>query len=661
MSNKLTSRQYVEQLLERSHREPNNVYLHVSIGEACLRNGDTDGAFKAFNRAAELDPSSYFRSLVYEWSGYINRKAGKVSEAITAYNQWAQIDRASSFPLDRWGAVLARENMAVDLLLLRSMYKKRLEQSPDDPELRASLALLSFVLGQDAIDEETTLLELASSALEAEYDSLPMRYLMGLLYMRIAHFESADSEFKKVVELDPEQTWCEYRFNLNWSSESAMLMRARIAHIQRRYDDALRLCSDCIDNSDKLNPFAPIEEIISIHMEREEYIRALQIFSAFGPLLTESPSLRRMYSRCLLGAGQIEAAAQIYENAQKKEEPDAEQRSQNNASNSESASSGVKDEIAAASASTTLESELLCDSGEYDKAIEAWKKLLLTYPDNLSLTADAAVGAAKVYARQERYDKAISVLEGCMTTNPKVAKNLEIWKLLSNYYKTSDQTLKYRLARIQVQSLTPAEEDSFNNEIIAVPVPNSGIVALGISARAMDGSGIVKVTGTETVASTMEIAWTYLRSEAKNLGLPDPNAYDFHIHLRDMSADINRELNLLSEYLGNESVTDENLGTGEELGLAFLLAMVSALSGTSGGALCVVGGRLDLQGRVYSSPQLAAGLQRMYDAGVRWKRLILPRAINADMEHMPQTIWSTPNLTLCSNARQAVKAWLIDS
>ena len=80
----MTSRQYVEQLLERSHREPNNVDLHVSIGEACLRNGDTDGAFKAFNRAAELDPSSYFRSLVYEWSGYINRKAGKVSEAITS-------------------------------------------------------------------------------------------------------------------------------------------------------------------------------------------------------------------------------------------------------------------------------------------------------------------------------------------------------------------------------------------------------------------------------------------------------------------------------------------------------------------------------------------------------------------------------------------------
>ena len=395
-------------------------------------------------------------------------------------------------------------------------------------------------------------------------------------------------------------------------------------------------------------------------MEREEYIRALQIFSAFGPLLTELPSLRRMYSRCLLGVGQIEAAAQIYENARKKDESKAEKGPVSSQSSAEP-TAVVKDEIAAASASTTLEAELLCDSGEYDKAIETWQKLLLTYPDNLSVTAEVALGAAKVYARQEHYDKAIAVLEGCMSTNPKVAKNLEIWKFLSNYYKNSDQTLKYRLARIQVQSLTPAEEDSFNNEIIAVPVPNSGVVALGISARAMDGSGIVKVTGTETVASTMEIAWTYLRSEAKNLGLPDPNAYDFHIHLRDVSADINRELNLLSEYLGNESLADENLGAGEELGLAFLLAMVGALSATSGGALCVIGGRLDLQGRVYSSPQLAAGLQRMYDAGVRWKRLILPRAINADMEHMPQTIWSTPNLTLCSNARQAVKAWLIDS
>ena len=196
MNKKISARNYVDKLLERAQREPNNVELHINIGEACLRDGDTDGAFKAFNRAAELDPSSYFRSLVQEWSGYIYKKAGRVTEAITAYTQWAQIDRLSPEPLDRWGSILASENMWVDLLLLHSTYKKRLEQT-DDPQLRTSLALLTFALGQEAVDEETSLLELASSVLEVEYDSLPMRYLMGRLYMRLNHWERADSEFKR--------------------------------------------------------------------------------------------------------------------------------------------------------------------------------------------------------------------------------------------------------------------------------------------------------------------------------------------------------------------------------------------------------------------------------------------------------------------------------
>ncbi|MGM9991936.1 MAG: tetratricopeptide repeat protein [Candidatus Bruticola sp.] len=673
-SKKLTSRQYAEQLLERSHREPNNVDLHISIGEACLRNGDTDGAFKAFNRAAELDPNSYFRSLVYEWSGYINKKGNQISEAITAYTQWAQTDRVTSYPLDRWGAILAQENMAVDLFLLRSMYKKRLEQNPDDPELLASLALLSFVLGDNAIDEETSLLQLASNALEAEYDSLPMRYLMGLLYMRIAHFDSADSEFEKVLELDSEGTWREYRFALDWSSESAMLMRARIAHIQKNYDKALSLCFLCILQLHKLNPFLIFEEMISIKMEQEDYAGAVEIFTNMVPdsiAKDTPPSLLRMLARCLLGIGQIDAAVRFYEfekraelgsTAQSESEEDDNEEDdslKNDSEEDDNLKTPSQDEITAAVARTSLEADLLCDSGEYDKALESWQKLDAAYPD-IDIP-EVYLGKSKIMSQQKKHEDAIKILEYAVGLLGKQTKNIDIWNQLAILYKKSDQTLKYRLARIQIQSLTPQEEEPFSSEIIAVPPSSFPIIALGISARSMEGSGNIKITGTESVASAMEIAWTYLRSEARSLGLPDPNSYDIHIHIRDISFDINKKLNTLSEYLGTYKLDENSFSSSEELGLAFLLAMVSALTGSSGGNLCVVGGRIDLQGRIYSSTQLASGLQRMYESGVRWKRLILPRSINAEMEHIPQSVWSTPNLSLCSNARQAIKAWLLDS
>ncbi|MGM9999163.1 MAG: tetratricopeptide repeat protein [Candidatus Bruticola sp.] len=657
----LTSRQYAERLIERSHREPNNVDLHISIGEACLRNGDTDGAFKAFNRAAELDPSSYFRSLVYEWSGYINKKAGKISEAVTAYNQWAQIDRASSYPLDRWGAVLAQGSMTVDLFLLRSMYKKRLEQAPEDPELRASLALLSFVLGENFIDEETSLLQLTSSALEAEYDSLPMRYLMGLLFMRIAHFDSADSEFKKVIELDPEKTWQEYRFGLNWSSESATLMRARIAHIQKRYDDALNLCLCSAVQLNKLDPFKLFEEMISIVMEMEDYLSALTFIKETIPeyiLELAPPSVHRMIARCELGVGKISAAAERYKKIEAESEPD--KVTQNVTKDCDTSDTPSKDEIAAAVARTSLEAELLCDSGEYDKAIESWDKLCNAYPD-LNIP-EACMGKAKAMICHGDYKGATNTLEhfldACQTDQ---VRNLELWNQLASLYKQLGETIKYRLARVQIQSMFHQEEESFDNEIIAIPSSSVPIIALGISARAIEGNGDVKVTGTNKVTAAVEIAWTNLRAEARNLELPDPNSYDIHIHIRDISFDVNKRLNILSEYLEGSKIEDGDWGNGEELGLAFLLAMVSALTGSSGGPLCVVGGRLDLQGRIYSSPQLTSGLQRMYEAGVRWKRLILPRSINADMEHIPQSVWLTSNLTLCSNARQAVRAWQFNS
>lgn len=666
MNKKISARNYVDKLLERAQREPNNVELHINIGEACLRDGDTDGAFKAFNRAAELDPSSYFRSLVQEWSGYIYKKAGRVTEAITAYTQWAQIDRLSPEPLDRWGSILASENMWVDLLLLHSTYKKRLEQT-DDPQLRTSLALLTFALGQEAVDEETSLLELASSVLEVEYDSLPMRYLMGLLYMRLNHWESADSEFKKVLELDTEKTWRERRFDLDWSSDSALLMRGRIAHIQQRYDQAFEICYACL-KSEIIGPLAPLEEIISMLMEQGAYHQALDILESTSDTVRAIPLMRRLYSRCLLGAGRIEEASKIYEKgdaldpslvalAKQALSPQEQEALSLESETPQAAESGESTSQDADLASNLLEAELTYDSGDFSQAAELYANLLTKYPTNDKV----ALGLAKAQADGGHLELAIATLESQLERLPQSARDLELWKALGNFYQSNGDTLKYRLSRIQIQSLSPVEDDSLNFEIITPAIPDSGLAAVGISARAVSGSGNIVATGIDDAKATIDIAWTYLRAEAKNLGLPDPSAYDFHIHLRDVSGDLLRTSREYQRELGGSLAGPDGPYCSEDIGLGVLLALVGAMTDSLNLGPSVVGGRLDLQGRIYSSPTLALSLQRMYNSGLRWKRLVLPRTITTNTERLPQSVWSTPDLILCSNAKQAIRAWRIDS
>lgn len=669
---RISSKEYADRLCERVQSDPSNLELNISLGEAYLRIGETEKANNAFAKAAELNPNSAFRSLIQEWNGYRYKKAGKLTKSISAYNQWAQLDDSSQ-PLDRWGAILASQGMNLDLLLLRSMYKKRLENGSADPELRVSFALLCYVLGQDMVSDDVSLIEWVSETLVMQYDSLPMRYLMGMLYMRINYWERAEIEFNKVIELDTEETWRELRFNLNWSSDSARFAKAQIAHIQGNISKALENCVASMRG--KLKSLAPLEEIISILAERESYDSALSFLENVAPLESipdESTELLTLYSRCYLGMGDIEKAGEICSRMedfrQKKEqairafmmnggtdEADDEDKvfvltgsdEKNQEEPEESEEEKEKRKLAAG----------LCAEKKYDEAAELLISSAEKNPANSGLSADLADALMK----DGKFSQAAGVLHKNLKANRQSAGNTEIWRRLIRCYKHSGDTIKQRLCELQLQTMLP-RENPLKAEIITVSVPGSSSAAIGVSARAVKGKGSISVTGVKPPEACTDTVIALLKADYEEFGLPDPRVFDLHINLRDAGADLSKNVGILDDDI-TSMVADSDGSCSEDVGLAMLLAAADALKRADGSVrepqtgLRIAGGRIDLSGGVYSTGTLSLGLQRFYHGEAVWRQVMLPRGVIADIERLPSTTWLQYDVSLCSNVKQAIEAW----
>ena len=672
MTKKLTKKsdEYIESLRARALNEPNNEEIQVDLGEACLLDNDVQGAIQAYNRAAELDPNSYFRSIVQEWLGYIYRKAYRITDSTTAYTRWAQIDTTSGRPLDRWRSVLVQNDMELSSLV--PMYKRRLEVSPNDLELRTSLVLLYHALGFKVIkteNEEQNLLDLASSILEIDCDNLSMHYLLGQLYLDSALLGNAESEFKKVQELDKERTWCEWRFNLNWTFQEASFMLGFLARLNGDSHKAMAIFKSYLEERNETGPYfvQALDGIIAMHMERGEYDLALDFIEEqqkkYDSLLLLLPNLRRIYSRCLLGIGKIEEATDIYSQADpEKIIFDLEQSESSNISTT-TPSKLNEDEQRASSA---------YERGDYSEAAQAYTSLLAQNPKECRY----ALRLSQAYAKQNKLTEAIKTLEeqlkdssvainaleekrldksGLATKTENFDTYLEIWQSLRSYYKETGDTLKYRLADIQFLSLTSNEDESNvdNCELIAPAAPDSKFAAVGISAKSAPGNGRLhhNCPDDSKIDAILEPVWFYLKAETAKLDLPNLNGLDVYVHLRGLGR------NPSVEFSNNLAETEPPL-CNSDIGLAVLTALVDVLKNRKySNHFCVVGGRLDLQGCIHSSPTLIKSLQHIYSTDLPVNALMLPKTVASSLELLPARILTVPHLLFCSDVNQALKLW----
>jgi len=138
-----------------------------------------------------------------------------------------------------------------------------------------------------------------------------------------------------------------------------------------------------------------------------------------------------------------------------------------------------------------------------------------------------------------------------------------------------------------------------------------------VETQAMKGRGGTKITGAPSRAmkDAIKTAYTFLRGHSKELGISkDPNEYDFHVQI----------VNLMQSKEGSET------------GVAFFIAMLSALLDKPVMEQLVVLGEMSIHGSLLKVPALSERLQLSMDNGA--KRVLIPSENKRDFGDIPSDV-----------------------
>ena len=135
-----------------------------------------------------------------------------------------------------------------------------------------------------------------------------------------------------------------------------------------------------------------------------------------------------------------------------------------------------------------------------------------------------------------------------------------------------------------------------------------------IEVQASKGKGALNITGapSQAIRDAIKTARTYLQANAARLGVNrDPGEYDFHVQI----------VNLMQSKEGSET------------GVAFLIAMLSAMLNRPAVESLVILGEMSIHGALLRVDSLAERLQLAMDNGA--KRVLLPADNKRDLPDIP--------------------------
>jgi len=138
-----------------------------------------------------------------------------------------------------------------------------------------------------------------------------------------------------------------------------------------------------------------------------------------------------------------------------------------------------------------------------------------------------------------------------------------------------------------------------------------------VESQALKGRGGPRITGAPSRAmkDAIKTAHTYLRGHSRRLGVSkDPNEYEFHVQI----------VNLMQSKEGSET------------GVAFFIAMLSALLQKPVLEQLVVLGEMSIHGSLLRVPALAERLQLAMDNGA--KRVLIPSENKRDFADVPSDV-----------------------
>jgi len=225
------------------------------------------------------------------------------------------------------------------------------------------------------------------------------------------------------------------------------------------------------------------------------------------------------------------------------------------------------------------------------------------------------------FTRDELQEYLELALEGRRRVKEQLKKmgGLEYWAV--NFSYTDKETRQETFVAVPEQS---------GGGLIPPGQPNPGVVftvgvdrdqgrhaIFRIETQAMKGRGSTHVTGAPSRAmrDAIQTAYTYLSGHSKQLGISkDPNEYDFHVQI----------VNLMQSKEGSET------------GVAFFIAMLSALLDKPVLEQSVVLGEMSIHGSLLKVPALAERLQLAMDNGA--KRVLIPSENKRDLGDVPSEV-----------------------
>ncbi len=597
-----TSPERLASFQEELKKTPDDPEMTINVGEALLRQGQVEEAVAHFERAIELDPRYEFRSLYWEWLGFVRESQGKIEEALQCYRQWLENDFEKVEPLERLGDLLVKLQWWTDFLLLTEEYERRARQS-QDPDGMESLALYKYVLERLEVvpEAEERAIDVCYQALSKNSESPSLRYLLGLLLLEQGHFEAARAEFERVLRLDPEQSWLEKRFSLWWDSATAGMMLAQLALVQGRSQEALQLY---------LNSHSPHDEesegLLSAAEVLLDHHRYQEVLELLGQTQTSGLSTERFQAEALLGLGHFQESEHRFRLLTPK--PESEE---------------VEPEYRPRAVVKALkEVNEYLEQGQPEKALGRLRR-------SRSRHWELSARRAELSAQLGELEPAIADLEEVLRERPRWSPG---WAMLEDLAIRSGRRSLLNLARCQKLKLAHEQCQGFG---ILVPlVRGDGLVGLRIEARAIAGSGeqIVTGDGRRFVEGAARLAHTLLRGDWERLGVVDPRRCDLHLHAHALAES------------DPDKVSEDDVAA--QAGVGVVMACLLALKEKAMPCSALALGRVDLSGRLGRVTGSAEAASRLARLGYEWDYLVAASELASELLRMPTPLWLEKKLLL---------------
>lgn len=581
-----SARDVLETLRGQQADQPKNSELVINVAEAALRCGSHEEAISAYERAIELDPRVDLRITYYQWLGYLNDAREEHTSALEAYQKWSSLDPQALEAYDRQAGLLVRLQRWTDFALLQPHYARLAETGIRGG--KEAQSLYAYVLQQVGFGEEQNPLDRTYTALEFNPQSISLRYLLGMLLSRSNQLEGAEREFRRVLELDTRGDWSETRYGLDWDAQSAHLMRARLARLRGRSEEALQL----LKGAGTRVGMEGVDEMAALLLENARYQELLE----FLPPGEELPDwLQRAQAVALLGLGQIEAARTALHGAPP--EPPAKTTKKRSAA-----------------APTTPAWDVHLDAGEYEQVLEV--------TGGRRLTTSALGARCLALYSLERFVECDVAVRKFIEAQPNA---IEAWNLFAAVSRQLGNLEATQLAQIQAESLKQRQAPEYPSGFVW-PTSADGCLGFRFIASTRPGKAGLRLTG-QAAHRFEDMAWyalNLLQPRCEAFSLEDPAYREVHLHV---------------SALGRPPKNGGGFNE-EEAGAAVFSALAAALAGSNLPAVrWALFGRLELDGRLMGPVELADSLQMLGRSQFPWEQLVLPQTAAPQLMEVRPEYW----------------------